>query len=199
MALVVSIFSCDVREDSRQENVSINYDSLNSILEEMYVADQVVRGNSRFSDDQSELAKRFDFDMHKVDSINQQTFLQIIETYDWPPDSLLSRDASLALFLVLQHSPQEVMEKYFPLFRANTVFSAPVAMMEDRILMRQGKKQIYGSQASSTLREDGTMAIWPIDDPENVNALRKGLFSTTVEEYAIRLGAEYDPNEQLPD
>jgi hypothetical protein len=71
--------------------------------------------------------------------------------------------------------------------------------MEDRILMSKGKRQIYGTQANNNLRPDKKMAIWPIEDPSQVNALRKKIgFTTTVEENAARLKAEYDPNEKLP-
>jgi hypothetical protein len=74
------------------------------------------------------------------------------------------------------------------------------AKMRDRLLMFQGKKQIYGTQAANWVRpEDGTV-IWPIEDAENVNKRRKEAgFKTTVEEYAKRLRAEYDPNEKLPE
>lgn len=65
--------------------------------------------------------------------------------------------------------------------------------------MFQGKKQIYGTQAASWVRPEGGQVIWPIEDVENVNKRRKEVgFTTTIEENAKRLGAEYNPNEQLP-
>lgn len=73
------------------------------------------------------------------------------------------------------------------------------AMMEDRLLMYQGKKQVYGTQATSTVGKDGSMAIWPIEDPEKVNERRKAAgFTNTIEENAQRLNAAYNPKEELP-
>jgi hypothetical protein len=72
-------------------------------------------------------------------------------------------------------------------------------MMLDRSLMYHGKEQIYGTQAkgfsvidAKTGKESMNMFIWPIKDPESVNARRKqGGFEQTVEENAKRLGVDY--------
>ena len=41
--------------------------------------------------------------------------------------------------------------------------------------------------------------IWPIENPARVNELRKKIgFTTSVEENAKRLDAEYNPDEKLP-
>ena len=65
--------------------------------------------------------------------------------------------------------------------------------------MMNGKKQIYGTQANNNLRPDKKFAIWPIENPQGVNELRKKVgFDTTVEENAARLNAEYKPDEKLP-
>ena len=65
--------------------------------------------------------------------------------------------------------------------------------------MWKGKKQIYGTQASNDTRPGKKMVIWPIENPSQVNELRKKIgFTTTVEENAKQLNAEYDPNERLP-
>ncbi len=71
--------------------------------------------------------------------------------------------------------------------------------MQDRLLMQEGKEQIYGTQGRgfATQGADGRpgpmqMFIWPIKDPKNVNRRRKEAgFTDTVEENARRLGIEY--------
>ena len=63
----------------------------------------------------------------------------------------------------------------------------------------QGKKQIYGTQAVNFLRPEAGSVIWPIEDVENVNERRKEVgFTTTIEESAKQIGAEFDPLEELP-
>lgn len=57
----------------------------------------------------------------------------------------------------------------------------------------------HENRASSGFRADRKMAIWPIEDPENVNERRAKIgFTTTVEEYAADLGAVFDINDKPP-
>ena len=57
-----------------------------------------------------------------------------------------------------------------------------LALTEDRNLMYQGKKQIYGSQFFEV---NGKPAFWPIENSEKVNELRKEAgFVQTIEEYS---------------
>jgi len=79
-------------------------------------------------------------------------------------------------FLILDHSPREVMEKYFP-YLENAAKNGEASMnnyatMKDRILVNRGKKQIYGTQKYW----DGTQSkfvFFPIEDEKNVNKLRR--------------------------
>jgi hypothetical protein len=72
-------------------------------------------------------------------------------------------------------------------------------MMEDRLLMWKGLKQIYGTQATTSLRANKELVIWPIEDPDKVDSLRFNVgFEQSVLDNAKRLGAIYDPNEKLP-
>ena len=95
------------------------------------------------------------------------------------------------------------IEKYFPIIKKagleNELPMTLVAMMEDRLLMYQKKEQIYGTQASGrpiknkiTGETEYKYFIWPINNPEKVNELRKSIgFPTTVEENAKRLNIDY--------
>ncbi len=55
-----------------------------------------------------------------------------------------------ALFLVIQHANLKTQEEYLPVMResVNNGQAAPqyLAMLEDKVLVKQGKKQMYGSQ-----------------------------------------------------
>lgn len=103
----------------------------------------------------------------------------------------------------MQHTDLETIKKYFPEFKQlserGEASTKLCAMMEDRMLMWEGRKQIYGTQASSELRADKSYAIWPIENPYEVNSRRKKAgFTNSVEESAASLKASYDPNEKLP-
>lgn len=135
------------------------------------------------------------------DSLNLVQIERIIEEYGYPGKSLVGEPENEAAWYVIQHSDK--IEHYFPIIKkAGLKEELPmtkVAMMEDRLLMYQGKEQIYGTQGKGifivenpTKREDMIHVIWPIKDPKNVNELRKKVgFKTTVEENANRMRIEY--------
>jgi len=118
------------------------------------------------------------------------------------PQSKIGEKAADAIFYVIQHADEGLIKKYLPALKrqaakkeAETIHAA---MMEDRLLMYEGKKQIYGSQGRST--RTTKLYIWPIQNSEKVNQLRKKAgFDSTIEEYVKKLGASYNPAQKLPD
>jgi hypothetical protein len=182
----------------------VNYDSLRIELEAMYNADQEIRRIliDSIGLDSPESAKYLN-QMATIDMHNRPKIASILEKYGWIEESKIGKKAAEGIFYVVQHSDLPFVEKYFPQFKrlADRGEANPTlcAMMEDRLLMWKGKKQIYGTQANNNLRQNKKFAIWPIENPSRVNELRKKIgFTTTVEENAIRLNAEYDANEKLP-
>ena len=204
-----SIIACQNTNDSSKKVVdnsnSINYDSLKIEIEKMYDTDQGYRKKV------SEMIKNkeaLDYDlvvkMNQQDSINQISIRNILDKHGWLPKSKIGEKAASAIFLIIQHSDVEVMEKYFPLFQEmvskNEADKADAAMMEDRILMYRKKKQIYGTQASMRETEAGPeYFIWPIENPVTVNQRRaEAGFENTVEDNAAGMNAIYNPNEPFP-
>jgi len=208
IGLVLSLPLMAQQELSSNQQDNIPYDSLRIVLEEVLENDQNIRGelmglfDSLGYSSQSPLILDAWSRMRKIDSINLVIVEDVLDKYGWMPKSKLGETAAEALFYVIQHSNLSTMEKHFPAFKSladiGEASKTDAAKMEDRILMNQGKKQIYGTQAAG-LRLDRTKAIWPIKDPDKVNELRKAIgFEMTVEENAKRLKAAYDPNEKLP-
>ena len=200
-----TLLSLSGQSQIRDSN-EIPYDSLRTVLEEIYDVDQEVRrdfvertqrGDTSLS---TIIAK-----MNQADSVNQIQVEELLTTYGWLPQSKVGQKAAGALFLVIQHSDLETMRRYLPVLKKaveeGEASATSAALMEDRVLMYEGKKQLYGTQASGHEQENGTTKyfIWPIENPEEVNNLRAEVgFGTTVEENAARLNATYNPNEELP-
>jgi hypothetical protein len=73
----------------------------------------------------------------------------------------------------VQHADLTYQEKYFPIMQAAaTAGELPiryVAMLVDRILMRKKLPQLYGSQLTD---ESGTLAVYPMEDPQHVDERR---------------------------
>lgn len=182
----------------------INYDSLRTVLEDMLAEDQNIR---RMLIDSVGLdspeAPRYFQKMADIDIRNRKQMEIILNKYGWLEKSKVGEKAAEGIFYIVQHTDLNTIKKYFPQFKKlaerGEASTKLCAMMEDRMLMWEGKKQIYGSQASSELRADKSYAIWPIENPAEVNVRRKKAgFPNTMEEAAAALKASYDPNEKLP-
>jgi hypothetical protein len=204
--LVVSAFAGIYFSANAQQPVAkkVNYDSLRIVLELMFDEDQKIR---RILVDSIGLdspeAPKYIYKMNSIDAQNKIKIESILEKYGWIEQSRIGRKAAEAIFYVIQHSNLEFMERYFGQFKAlaerGEANRTLCAMMEDRLRMWKGQKQIYGSQAGNGFRADKSNAIWPIENPAIVNQLRKEAgFTTTVEENAKQLKADYNPNEKLP-
>ena len=124
--------------------------------------------------------------MEETDSTNLAAVSRILDTYGWP--SGLSDEANKAIFHVIDHSDLKTMNKYIGLFR-DAVEKGYMSMndlvtMEDRMLMNSGKPQKYGTQAYSLVEDGKTVIyIWPVEDPDKLDALRKSVGLIPIEDY----------------
>ena len=165
---------------------------LKSYLDSIMVLDQKYRAN--FSMDT--WGKQVEIDRQNMVAVDS-----IIEQYGYPGTSLVGPETARAAWYVIQHS--ERIDEFLPQIQvAAETGELPYrlyAMMLDRSLMEQGLPQKYGTQGRSYFMNtpEEINLIWPIENPENVNALRaEAGFSQTVEESTADLfgeGTEYIP------
>jgi len=142
----------------------------------------------------SEQASMIFIKMEKNDSLNQIRVKQILDQYGWIGADEVGDTAGTALFLVIQHADQATQEKYLPMLREavknRKAKGSHLAMMEDRVALGQGKKQLYGTQ----IKKDpltGKFYLAPIEDEVNVNKLRAEVGLQPLEEYVKRWNIEY--------
>jgi len=113
--------------------------------------------------------------INEKDSINIMKVKSILDTYGWLGSDVIGKQGNTTLFMVIQHSNLETQEKYLPMIREaakdGKVLGRHLAMIEDRVALGQGKKQIYGSQIGW---DDGTKQnyVLPLEDPDNVDKRR---------------------------
>ena len=124
--------------------------------------------------------------LDETDSTNLAAVSRILDTYGWP--SGLSDEANKAIFLVIDHSDLNIMNKYIGLFR-DAVEKGYLSMndlvtMEDRMLMNASKPQKYGTQAYSLIEDGKTVIyIWAVEDPDKLDALRKSVGLMPIGDY----------------
>lgn len=111
----------------------------------------------------------------------------IVAAKGWPGKSLVGHYGTIAAWLIIQHSEDvEFQERcrdlMKPLAANGEIPPQHLAFLTDRILVKRGKKQIYGSQFQP--RTDGGVAgPYPIEDPANVNARRQAVGLEPLSEY----------------
>ncbi len=168
---------------------------LKAQLDRIYVRDQTLRqlyrdAEEKFGRDSEEMMYFWSL-MAQEDSINETEVLAIIEEKGWVGTSVVGGQANMTLWLVIQHAPLEVQEKYLPMLKASVLEGESsgrhLALLEDRIQMRNGKPQTYGSQISMD-PETGKQTVYEIWEPEYVNQRRKEVGLGPIEEYVKRWG-----------
>jgi hypothetical protein len=173
-----------------------NFDKpLKEKLEKIYVRDQTLRqlyqdAEEKFGKESDEMKYFWEL-VSQQDSLNELKVIKIIEERGWAGKSLVGGKANMTLWLVIQHAPLETQKEYLPLLqesvRKGESQGNHLALLEDRILMREGKPQLYGSQIT-TDPETGEQIIYEIKDPEYVNQRRKEVGLGPIENYVKRWG-----------
>lgn len=110
------------------------------------------------------------------DSSNLVSVIQLIDKYGWLTPQDIGFQGVQALFLIIQHADLNTQKKYYPLIlkaeKEGNMLSANVALLEDRIAVREGRPQTYGSQGYYDSSKKKTF-IYPLVDPKNLDELRK--------------------------
>lgn len=193
----------------RTENVAadttlvqgMNMAALDSVLQRVHDDDQDVRRNFTvmLQSNNADSILAYQERMEETDSRCRAIVFPILDSVGIPDG--LTEKAREALFLVVQHSDVEHQRKYIDLFDAaakkGLVARADVATMRDRILMYEGRPQIYGTQTftpNRTIiinsdggkridddREDNddetsesqpTAYLWPVESADGLDARR---------------------------
>ncbi|MBP1163823.1 hypothetical protein JOE44_000707 [Chryseobacterium sp. PvR013] len=112
---------------------------------------------------------------NQKDSINLLKVKKILDEKGWVGKDKVGAQANSALFLVIQHSDLETQKKYLPMMKEavtkGNASPGSLALLIDRIEIREGRKQIYGSQIG-IIQSNNTFYVSPLIDPDNVDKRR---------------------------
>lgn len=121
----------------------------------------------------------------QINAKNLSRLEEIIEEYGWPKQSEVGEMAAGTVFLIIQHADLKTQKKYLPIMTEaannNEAQWSSLAMLIDRINMREGNPQIYGSQIKGS--QDGSLEVYEIENPEYVNQRRAEVGLGPIEEY----------------
>ena len=159
--------------------IEVDCSKKRQILSEVLESDQRIRKSNEF------------IKYAKEDHRNQELVISIIEKCGMPRLKEVWQRQMDAIWLGLQHSTKDIRKKYFPQIekavKNGDLSKQQYALMKDRILMDEGKPQIYGSQI-----ENGK--LYKLENPKTINERRKEMGMEPIEDYLKYFNIKFNPN-----
>ena len=104
---------------------------------------------------------------------NTEKLLKLLDKNGWPTASHVTEYAAAGAALIINHTNYEIRSKYFPMlekaFKEGEAQPLRYAKMRDRLLVEEGKKQLFGTQWKF---ENSKRLPHPIKEPEHVDKRR---------------------------
>jgi hypothetical protein len=153
---------------SDERGLQWSNDSLRTVLLTLRDRDQAARADFGARAGDSTYARQ----LMRLDSAITAEMDVILEKSGLPTRSLVGAQGADAAMLIVQHSAtlQKRVLALAKALPAGEVSAEKLAMLEDRILMHQGKPQIFGSQFN--LAPGGSFQFAPVVDAANLDARR---------------------------
>ena len=100
---------------------------------------------------------------------------EIIDAFGWPGAGLVGAEAAYAAWKIAQHADRQldVQRRALALITDTPdpgIGVREVAMLRDRVLVNEGRNQIFGTQVAGVV--DGQPVLWPCDDPAGLAGRR---------------------------
>lgn len=170
------------------EKIEVDCSKLSQLLREIHKSDQDIRMEGDFS--------KIDFDlMKKIDSKNLSKVVSIIEQCGMPTSNEIDKEQIETIFLVIQHSSIKYQKKYFSLLENSSkngdLKESSIAKLKDRILVYEGKPQVYGTQLKLNIKTN-TSTLVELENPESVNKRRKQVGLEPLQEFLKEYDIEFN-------
>ena len=146
--------------------------------------------------DESVLAR-----MKVIDAANTERMRAIVRQYGWPGPELVGQDGTDGAFLLVQHANLVFQKEMLPLveksYKSGKLSGQSYALLLDRVLVGEGKPQVYGTQAKRIEEWKGREPVLqPIEDEANVDKRRAEVGLFPLSEYRELLKKMYFPQEK---
>jgi hypothetical protein len=192
-----------VKENKEKEDQILNKNHI-AILDTIHEEDQKYRKQlqniqDKYGWDSKEMQTHW-ATISKVDSLNLIKIKKILDQWGWLGEEEIGEEGNTTLFLVIQHSDQKTQEMYLPMMR-NAVSKGKakarhLALLEDRVAIGKGQKQIYGSQIGQD-HISNAYYVLPLIDPVNVDKRRAEVGLESMENYISNWGLIWNSEDYL--
>jgi len=188
-----------VMQKNKQE-VEKHFDKkLVAQLDKIYFDDQSTRSQIRSKEEKygrdSKEMNAFWQVILRNDSINLVKVSKILDTKGWPSKKKIGTRGTSTLFFVIQHADLQTQVKYLPMITkavaSNNLPKRQYAMFYDRLVLRQGKRQVYGTQLAMS-KESKDPYVLPLEDAKNVDKRRAKMGLNSMQENLNRWNLTWD-------
>lgn len=126
-----------------------------------------------------------------LDSVNLMQVTAILESHGFPSRVAVGR-FNTVIFYVVQHADLKTQERYYPQFeQAATTGNLSwrlLCLMTDRIRMRKGLKQLYGTQFRTD--SSGESTLYEVEDFDKLDNRRLKIGLAPIKEYTSFFGVK---------
>lgn len=111
-----------------------------------------------------------------VDADNVPWLARIVAEHGWPRAELVGEDGAHAAWLLAQHAPLYLQQRWLPLLERAVEIGqadpADLAYLDDRVRIREKRPQLHGTQ---WLIHNSEERLYPLEKPDQVNRRRAAL------------------------
>ena len=115
--------------------------------------------------------------MREVDRANLPQLLRIHRKFGWLKRSAIGKEAAGRFWLLVQHQDLSLQRKVLPEMQravaAGEASQSNYVLLYDRVMIREGKPQHWGTQTSCV---NGEAVLDPVDDPAGLERRRDELY-----------------------
>lgn len=138
--------------------------------------------------------------LEKIDKPNTARLNEIFNQYGFPGERLVGKEGVRSFLILLQHASDETLRRkslkpITKAFKRREIPPQDYANFVDRLLVRQNKPQIYGSNFDF---KDGKLVMSQVEDRKNLDKRRRKIGLPTIEEYAKKLKEVYNLEVVVP-
>lgn len=201
-AILVSLTLLLISKEIYAQNNALNNATRDSIIQLLFTVDA---NDQKYRNSIDEIRERYGAEskemndlyakMKTADSLNTIIVSGIINKYGWLGVKEIGEQGNVTLFFVVQHSELDCQDKYLPVLRDavknGNARAKDLALLEDRVALKHGNPQIYGSQVIWNMKENSSV-VAPLLDPDNVDKRRALIGLGLLSDYVLVFDIKWD-------
>lgn len=175
-------------------------EALSALIDSLKIEDQKYRNRltelkNEPNPDEAEI-KQVQEDIRRTDSLNLIQVKRIFRQYGYPGADMAGKQSAHNFWLLIQHCDQdpafqeEVLGAMKQEVENGTVSAWNYAYLTDRVLVNQGKPQVYGTQMQLN-RDSTSFEPKPMIEPEKVDDRRGEMGLSPIEFYIKTMNTRY--------